>query len=184
MKSKRTHKLTNQPSAAAYPLTSKRSYSAFIQICRMIPQSRKARERKIYIVYIWIFIIGPHNSGVGIRRLRQRKPVVSSTRGSYRRAMTSPLPQLSQRPCEAVRTVPSQVPTLVKLLLLQQFPAPPHVPLAFLAFCRYTQYRSVSSNPNLSWHVAKCPWLGRLVWEQQALLEPPFQSQFVEKICL
>lgn len=29
--------------------------------------------------------------------------------------------------------------------------AVPHVPFAFLAFCRYTQYRSVSSNPNGIW---------------------------------
>lgn len=74
-----------------------------------------------------------------------------------------------------------QVPTLQKLLFLQEFLAPPQVPVASVPFCTiganlcslafgqlrrwscapfcpHSQYVSVSSCPNLSWYALEYPW--------------------------
>ena len=58
------------------------------------------------------------------------------------------------------------MPTLQRLLLLQEFLATPQVKITFgqlkgwscARLCQHTQSVSVSSCPTLSWYALKCPW--------------------------
>lgn len=75
----------------------------------------------IYIIYIYVFIFHQHSSGVGIRRVPQGKPVVSSTRRSYRRAWPFPFPGYLRDLVKPIEQYRRRCPLLVILLILQQF---------------------------------------------------------------